>query len=511
MKTAKRLTAVLVAVIMFVSLSQTMAESRPMPGNRAIAVLEEGKSIETTANVTVDGQTVAGLIGMFSGGQSDPQMQTIMDTVISAINKMQVNALMSKNAASGKVGTAQGDMFDFSGMMDIQTGESAMVTSLLPGHVLKIAPELIRPMLEQSATLQVKPEQVMQMMGKYMDAASAYYENNIKPDLNIQEGAFTVDRVGEYTMHITGQPTSRHLAGMMLALEKVAREDDALKEMFASLTAAMSQQGMDDDDMPEDFEDMLDEVKEAAEEMLDDEEQTLVTLDIYMNAATNASYVQAETPVMEGSATHVSVINNPSETGAQVEVSVLVKTPMPSYSADGTQVAPALETPIDWQKVRQDIISGQDPTGVMIDVTMDSSEDTAANKMATDAQIKIQASGMPFTISITGDETLTGNYEANNSFSIAVAVLSPAPLITFTQKSVQTDKQPALPDMSNLTEVVLSEEMTEEDMAPLTKILTEQTLPQLMENLKKALPEEAGILMLLLQPQPEEGAITQVN
>jgi hypothetical protein len=65
--------------------------------------------------------------------------------------------------------------------------------------------------------------------------------------------------------------------------------------------------------------------------------------------------------------------------------------------------------------------------------------------------------------------------------------------------------------MSNLTEVVLSEEMTEEDMAPLTKILTEQTLPQLMENLKKALPEEAGILMLLLQPQPEEGAITQVN
>jgi molybdopterin converting factor small subunit len=266
---------------------------------------------------------------------------------------------------------------------------------------------------------------------------------------------------------------------------------------------------MDDDDMPEDFEDKLDEVKEAAEEMLDDEEQTLVTLDIYMNAATNASYVQAETPVMEGSATHVSVINNPSETGAQVEVSVLVKTPMPSYSADGTQVAPALETPIDWQKVRQDIISGQDPTGVMIDVTMDSSEDTAANKIATDAQIKIQASGMPFTISITGDETLTGNYEANNSFSIAV--LSPAPLITFTQKSVQTDKQPALPDMSNLTEVVLSEEMTEEDMAPLTKILTEQTLPQLMENLKKALPEEAGILMLLLQPQPEEGAITQVN
>ena len=77
--------------------------------------------------------------------------------------------------------------------------------------------------------------------------------------------------------------------------------------------------------------------------------------------------------------------------------------------------------------------------------------------------------------------------------------------MTVTFALTETDEQPAAVPMRH-QQFVITEDTTDADAEQLAGVLMTQGLPAVLEDLKVALPEEAGIITMMIQSMTAEPA-----
>lgn len=493
MKMFKRLTAMLVAVMMLLSMTSALAVELPV--NRMQEALQAGKAIESTTTLNIDALTVGNLLGMMSPPPADEaaqeQQNAMLGLVLGAINKLKINAISNESDASGVLSTDQGTLIDFAVQVDQETGENVIASSLYPGVVLSNDPEMMKATMQQAKAMQQNPQAFAQMAAKYMETVNGTFEKEVAPSLKVEEGAFDVEGV-KYTKNTTGVVTTKHLGSIMKAVTAVAKEDAELKAMLEPMMQNAAQQNPEG---VKTYEDLMAQLDEGADTLLG-LDKTALEVNAYENEE-KASLAYLSTPYLDDQAFHATINTTPSENGTNKKIALVLKTRGEGDTA---------ETP-DWDKTKQDIAGGLDMSSVVVNADIANTKDEAANKSTSLVNVSLQMMGMPIIISVNSDETLSGAYESNAT--IAMSFLAPTPLLTITSKNAETDKQPTAPATEGTTALVIKGEMKEEDMAPLMQAVKEKGLPQLMENIGTALPEEAGVLVPLLQQMLTPPAMTE--
>ena len=100
------------------------------------------------------------------------------------------------------------------------------------------------------------------------------------------------------------------------------------------------------------------------------------------------------------------------------------------------------------------------------------------------------------------------DYKATGN--MALSVMTPTPLLTVSVDTTEVTEKPALITTPEDKTVVLANEIKPEDEKLLGESL-QKGLPQLMENLNKALPEEGPLLSAMLQGMMQQQAPATPN
>lgn len=498
MKMYKRLAAMLVAVMMVLSMTSALAVELPV--SRAQAVLNEGKSVESNVTLSVDAQTITGLLaGMMSNPNADPaeaeEMNNMINLVAGALGKLKVQTVSNKTDASGTIGTDKGSLMDYAVSMNEETGENAITLSLVPGYTLAADPELIKSTLEQSKAMQQNPQMAVQMMEKYLNAAKAHFESDVVPNLKVETGSFDVNGA-TYTKNMSGGFDTKMMAGITKALAALAKDDAELKALLDPMLQNASQENPES---VKSFDELVVMLDEGADELLAEEAKVIFDLNAYENEQDKSSLVEISTPYFDGAAVHATIATVPTATGLTTNVEAILKS---HGEAEGEA-----DAAIDWAKVKQDVATGVDMMTPVIKVQAVTNKDEAANESTSNVVASVSVMGIPFGFHVDSKETLTGVYQS--MATMGLTLMSPTPLLTVNVASSETDKQPVAPVTEGTTIVPLKSEMTEEDMAPLAQVVKEKGLPQLLENINTALPEEANVLIPLLQQMMTPPALTE--
>lgn len=504
----KRLAALMMCLVLLCSLSVAAAAEQTPAFNRQMEVLQSGRSIESTTTLKVNVETLGALIAQMQGATS-PEATQQFSTLIGALNKLVIKQLASldeagKESANLTIGTDKAALLDIQTDVDMTTGENAIATSLLPGIVLKVDQAQMAAMLQQGLQLQKHPETMKLLADKYGKVFADAFAAEVLPTLQTETGTFDIDE-GKFDTHMRGDINGVTLGKYMKAVLAVAKEDAELKKLLDPAiqnSVKMAQQAAEANGQQEPVPfTSVDEALDQFDKKLDEAIQTggdekLLHLDAYLNSATRLLLVQIDTPVFSGTANLLSVLVNPQENGASAKAALFVKT-----VTDEAEAA----APIDWAKVKEAALAGEDLSVIVLNVDLSYTNDTAANKLSGTAHLSATASGLSFGLALSGDQTLTGAYQS--TAKIALSFLMPEPLAEITVQAAETDAKAEQVKTEGAQVVELKENATEEDMAPLMQVLQEKGLPTLMENLSKALPDEAGLIMQMFSSTdaPETG------
>lgn len=489
MKITKRILAMLMALMMTLGVASAFAE---MPA-RANALLLEGKTLQTKVDLEVDAATLGSLVGMMTGAGNDEATQSMMEMLIGIVNKIKVHAVANLKGFSGSVGTEKGELFHYAAKIDPEKSEMQISTNLLPGVVLKPDPETIQSSL-QMMQMQNNMAKIQEHGEKYAAAAMGYYEKNLKPALKVEEGALTLEGIGEFDSHVSGPLNNKQVLGFLKAMLQTLKEDKETLEIIRPMAAT----AFKEEKGPKNMEEALAKAEEELDKAMAEEEKIVVNVDLYQNSKTGLSYLQFETPVFEMKAFYISLLTLPMEDDCvDLKGSIIFKEISP---VKGDETAPDV---IDWKQVREEVLAGQDAKSMLINFDLNTKK--ADNKLLLSQKVDLYVMGMPLALTSTGEETLTGAYESKTVMGIAL--MTPDPLITITTTTTESAEAPAAPELEGATILPISETIAEKDTEALKNVFMEKGLPQLMENLQTALPDEAPILMQMMSggSAPQEG------
>ena len=500
----KRITSVLLALVMLFSLSIASAQEITSKSARQMEVFKSGKSLESKVTLNVNAQTLGALLSQTQGSGSEEDMAQFT-TLIGALNKLIITSLSSmtgENRQSGNVtiGTEKAALIDMKADVDMATGENAITANVLPGIVIKMDQAQMAASVQQGLQFQEHPEQLQMLDEKYHQVIADAFTKEILPGLKAEEGKFTEQEVA-FDSHMEGDVNSVAVAKFVKAIVAVAKEDEQLKPLLdasiknslESTEKAMKAEGKSEPLPFKNADEMFTMIDGKMDEIISKGgDEKVLHLNAYQNKATKQMLVDIETPVSEGSAYNCTVLLTPGENGNSVKANLLMK-----------PVEEGATEPIDWAKVKEAVKSGEDMSATQVALTLDTAKDDA--KASYTLNISVAAAGMPLAISIIGDETLTGAYESNAK--ITLSFLTPDPLAEITVRTAESDKKAEKVNAEGAKVVEIKEDTSDEEVAALGQVLTEKGLPVLMENLSKALPEEAGLIMQLLNGAQEEGTV----
>lgn len=486
MNNIRRFAALLLGLMLAISLSAASAQQMPMHSRQA-EVLGSGKSIESTVAVSINTPVVSSLASSFLGGEEGAAQLT---AILDGINKLKFSALSTMENAHVSFGTDAAEIANADVSVNMETGENTIIASFLPGYALSVDADAIKQLLAGSLKFQQQPETLAKIGEKYAGVLSDAFSAEILAGLKSEEGAFTVEGA-EYDRHVSGDVTPAMAAKFVKAIIAVAQQDAELKPLLDAALASNTQENA-----PKTADELFAAAVKGLDETIErNAADDPLKVDVYQNSKTKAMSIVGAN--VKTSATRIGLTLLPGENGIDLNLKVLTKT----LGSDETAES------FDWAKAEQNAAAG-DPSITQVSVAVSGKKDEAANKSTFSAAYNINVMGMPVAITVTGDETLTGAYES--SFAFSLAAMSPEPLLTLSGKAVESDRKPEPAKPDGLQVVELKQDASAEDLAPLEQILQEKGLPMLMENFSKALPEESGLVMQLLQGATQGGA-TQTN
>ena len=526
MKLSKRLTALLMALALMLTGAAALAEQAPVMPLTPQLVYDRGGAIETEVSLNVDAASVSGLVAMFGGGQQDEATSSIVDTVLSAVNKLKIKTVGNMANTFMTIGTDAGKLIDLQGVVNTELGDFAITTSLLPGIKLNLPQEMVKTMLSSQQQMSQQGAQMLALTATYGAAVTEYFTKNIAPAAQLVNEPVEVAGVGSFDNQVSFLLDNKTLAGMMNAVLDVFKQDSQTQQLLddylktvatqqAALTnaeAAAATEGisMGSSDAPKDSKELIAQVDKAIANLNAEGDKKLANVAVLTSAASNATYVTMETLGSKGNAeAYITTLVTPTATGSDIKLELLAGVPSAQVS-DGTATPdPAAEpAKVDWATLKAGVMDGSNYESTYVTADISHSADAASNVMNTGFDLSARMMGMVFGLNAKGSNSLAGEYASDAQ--IALSFMTPSPLVTINIKSAEAKEVPAAPVMDSLKAVTLSDKISDEDNQQLTEVLTKEGLPQLLENMKTALPEESALLIPMIQ-QSMSPAPTQAN
>ena len=512
LKSLKRFAAVLVALAMMTVGLGVYAEAPAVP--TAQAVYARGNTLKSDVHIEIDQATVTGLLGMMmpSGGEAgaaEAQNQ-IIQLAIGAVNKLKATVLSSSSAASFVLGTDKGDLLDVQTMMGAEGG--AVTTNLLPGIKLALPAEMVTSILESQAAL-AAPQVSEEMMKPYSEAFAKFFQEEVLAKATAETGTYDFEGIGSLTQKHSLPLTQGLFAKAMATFLDVFKQDTAAQAMLDNYLKSMNTATqMGEEAAEEPAVDMSVGIKMGQAESIKNSAELITSLEgaiAELNQKPEEVLGNQVLYTAEGSPAVYSETEFLADAKpvAQFAIGVNKTAEAQTVKATFTTNAPAMgatEQPAtaDWAALKAAALDGSNPGVVLVQFSADGKAD-GTNHVAT-FSLDARAQGMP--IVIAGDTTtaLTGDYTSAGKFSIAA--LSPTPLLTVHYAANEVKDAPAALAAADKT-VMLAEDTPEDDQSALSEAL-QKALPELMQRLQTALPEEAPTLLMLLQGPPSTDAVT---
>lgn len=499
----KRLAALMMAVMMMLGAASAFAQEL-QPDVRT-GLLMSGKNIKTEMSIEVDQVTLSSLLTMFGmSGEADSGEQVVIDTVLSALNKMKVTALQSMSGAYVTVGTDKGSLMDVQINADMASGEANFSTSLMPDVKFSMPKDLLGTESYDSYIQSHSIQNISDWFVPYMTALNAFGEKQPADKVIIETGSFDMANRGSFDAKATLHIDSLLVAGLLDEFLPLIKEDKVIQEHLALISSAeIAAQSESMGDPMEQFKEAIAEFEKNIADMKTQPNKTIAKLDVYSKMGSEDMYLEAELIEDEVPMALITLSVLPGEEKNDMYLSLLTaQSESPEVETAGE------EQPVDWAALRAGVLDGTNFESVLLEMTAIEVKNQAENKQIVTSRINMFATGMNIGIAVDSSSSLTGAYQSETS--MAMSFLSPMPLITIHVKESQSDEVLPQASQEGFEEIILKEEMTEEDSQLLgEKLMT--SIPDLMDRLKIAMPEEAGILTIILggaldQAQPEEPA-----
>jgi len=517
-----RLAAILTAMVLMLGMLPALAEEPAVPQSPTMhemiqemmqALFDSGKSIQTDLTIQASPKLpeysdVIALLMQQMPSEADAAKLAVL---VSAISKLKATIINNNTHISGVIGTDQADLLDFQAAINDQTLENSITSSLLHGVFLSLDPVM---MSEMSPTDGTDPEQ---MIAPYMEACMAYL-GSIETTAVKEEGTYEIPGFGTFTSRSQRKVTLHMVIDFYEKLIEIYQNDPVMKKLVEEAATIEEFAATGESAASED---PIQTLAEILAFLKSQEDQDVVLATTYEDGS-GKSYTEMFTP--EGEITNYKAemfINAPSTQDGQynsVEVSakILKKTVLPSFSEDETsQPASEGETSaaIDWQTVEDDIKSGSNFIDSMINLSL--SFKAEMPQVDINLNFNMLSAGINVGISWTESSNM-GSLSSKGALSFSL--MSPEPLLTISYAASPVDAQPVAPVTEGASQLIIREEQTPEEAAVLMEQIMGAFLPALQERFSAALPEEAQVILKMIedaqsltadtmepevQPQPE--------
>ena len=503
---SKRLAALVVALAMTLTGLGVLAEAVPAPQTPE-DVFARGNYVKSEMRVQLDPQALSGLLAL-AGAGADPETEQVMAVVtqvLSALNKLKTVAVSGKDTMSMTVATELGQIMDM--QVTSKEGAGFITSSLLPELKLSLPQD---PQMQQYQDLLQRHQKAFQEMqfdklaAPYMEALDNYFKQAVMPKAAIMQGTVEIADVGSFDTTMTFDIDTHLMAGLMETLVVTLKQDTAVRQLLdshlkagADYAAMMPKDAAVNADMtssatPKDSAEMIIKLEEGIAKMKEKPAELIARQGVYTSTANAAVYATTEDKDAMGLLT---VAYLPAGPGHDLKISLLARQDTPSFTAADATVTPAPAAPVDWDTVRAGVLAGTD-FSTLITLDMKSSPELASGKQDTSFDMKMFMQGIQIGLQAKGSSALAAPYA--NKGELSITFMSPTPLMSFFYEDSEVSQAPELPDESSIKIMELDEAAMEPE-GVLMQTLQQKTLPALIENLQKALPQESEILLAFIQ------------
>lgn len=485
-KTRTRAVALIASLMLVLGMVPAFAETQ-LPALSDL--LANSGNMKYEVQVKLNPQA-ASILSMISGEAPDEASSSLISTVISAINKLKATVITGKSGVSAVIGTDAAPLMDFQATADPETFESHITSSMLPGLALSIDPAMIQKVTGQMSQAQMDPEKMAELFQLHADALTGIF-NEAAAGFKAEEGSFVIEGYGTFTKRTQVALTTSLLADVMEKLAALYKKGEVPhKEFMEKFSAANQATGAQ---LPGENTDLGKLLDDAAAKAKAEPDKTILTIWVYEGE--NALYIDGATPEDISQPAKIDMLFTGQGSNSQVKIRFIGKGS--SFTAGETETPAAP----DWAAIEKEILSGQNYLDTMVNLNIQSSAELPS--MSTQVTLDMFTGGMTIGLKISGNSRLD---TMESDSTISLSMFSPEPLLTISVTSKQTEEQPAAPQLEGTAAVVIKENGLSDEDNSLLEASIQKAIPELLQKLTAALPEEGPVLLQMIQSMttPEE-------
>lgn len=506
---SKRLSALLLALVFALTGLVAVAQEAPQPMGPE-AVYARGNSIKTQTVIKVEPEALRNIMREMNMLDSqDEQSAMALNTVLSALGKITTTIVSDEKLATYAMDTEHGKLLDGAVVIDQDKSEMYITNSLLPGLKVDYPKEIVQSILnaqKQAADMQ----KMVQLFVPYGDAVGKYFVEEVMPKVETVEGLYSVATIGDFTSRSVLELDSGTLLGVLKAVHSVFKDDADMQAFWDNYVNTITQL-QDSSPAPAAEEAQAQNTVPSGKELADAlakviadgeaaEPVSFGTLTIYSGEDSQQYWEFESKKGEEMPSFFLSLQQKGDEQDMEAKLALVIKgMSMDEMMAASPDASPKPEAPVDWAAEQAAIMDGSSLGGVLVLVDLKGGVDQAKNQMESNIKVSMHLMNTQLGITSQGTSSLTGEYQGNGQLSLSF--MSPEPLVSVSFASQEVPGAPAFTPDADLKAITLpmQEDISAEDSELLGQAVMIKGLPQLIENLKTALPEEGPMLAAMLQ------------
>lgn len=527
----RKLAALVMAVAMIVSLAAFAQAEQPAQVQTVPAALARGANLQLNLDVQLSKDMLLPMLSGALGG--DEEEMAMVSAAMDAVNKLKTTVLYSLNALSGRIGTDTGDLITLQGSINPETLENTFTTSLLPDVKLS----LDQAMMEKAmGGMPINPKQPMTaaeaqaMILPYTQAITTFFSEQVMPNATPEQGPFAVEGVATFENRVTVPVTTHGVAQLLNSVLTVFKSDAKMQQMLAESMKAselsMEAASGGDAAAAPSAADAVKKMEEGIADLMSKADEAIATVRYYASPADAAApvYLEIEGVPAAQRPMFATAVIKPQGNDVDVAVALLINTqaaaadiseftseeqvvtsPAPEgaatdapAAASDAPAAPEL-APTDWAALHSAVLNGENTTATLVNLKFSTktTESAMNGTFAFDIRTPMAGMGMMYMGLGLDSQAMLGD-KVEQSGTLTISALSPAPLVTVHFSLAETEEQPAAP-MEAGKSLALSENTSEDAMQEALAQPLMTGVKAMLENLKTVLPEEAGVLNMTLK------------
>ena len=456
----KKLLALLLALIMTLSLSASLAEDVFAP-----------EATKTVLSLELDRAFFAGLIAE-NMGEAAAANESLINAALDVAEKLSVNVVAA--GQSGEV-TLLVNEKELLTMNCVMQGENlVLVSNAFPSYALSVKLEDVLALLEQSMSFsvngkKVSREEMMETVTQLMGVLPAYAED-LSAVVNDMMAKATTAEDGTVTLNLTKHQVAE-------AVERVAarlKDDEVLKPY---LQMALDQQNAKNGENTT-LEELFARVQATVEELKAGEDDVLATADVKQTQDGN--------------------IQVTADLSGRLLVDVRTSADTEGNIIDAMLLTSTRSAANDWDALYEGLQTGENTEDACVDIRVKTYNPTEEGVDRTFFYLEVMAQGMDVILSAMNTVRGAGTPDFYSYTNIGIDPgMTDNDVIALNIENSYT-KAPAPVSLEGLT-VIDVLHMSAEEQGGLMQDITGNGLAQLLGAAQEAIPEQMGVVMQMLQ------------